>query len=227
MPEMFAAMLSVVLAAAAVPSTGRIEGTVTVSDRRRPRAEASGVVVWIDGVHVEGAAAAHRNAVPKMTSLHKRFTPKVVAVEKGGAVAFPNEDAIFHNVFSVSGENRFDLGLYRQGKSKDRAFPAPGLVRVYCNIHPQMIGFVRVVDSSFYTVTGPDGRFSFDGVPAGDRTVKAWSEEAGETSAPATVKPGAPARVALSFDASGYKIEPHKNKYGRDYPPPPADEERY
>jgi plastocyanin len=221
---MLPAILSILLAAPGISVTGRIDGTVTVTEKGRPRADASGIVVWVDGAH---GGDGRKRELPRMTSLHKKFVPRVVAVEAGEAVAFPNQDAIFHNVFSVSGENRFDLGLYRQGKSREKAFAAPGLVRVYCNIHPQMVGYVRVVDSSFYAVTGPDGRFSFDGVPAGERTVKAWSEEGGEFSATALVRPGSPAKAALAVDTSGFRSEPHKNKYGKDYPPPPADEERY
>ena len=97
----------------------------------------------------------------------KRFDPRVVAVRKNATVEFPNADPIYHNVFSVSGANRFDLGLYRSGASKSKKFDEPGLVRVYCNIHPQMVGFVMVVDSDFVAVTGPDGAFRFESVPPG------------------------------------------------------------
>ena len=102
-----------------------------------------------------------------MKSSSKRFEPRVIAVSKNATVEFPNADPIYHNVFSVSGANRFDLGLYRSGSSKSKTFDEPGLVRIYCNIHPQMVGFVMVVDSDFVAVTGPDGAFRFDNVPAG------------------------------------------------------------
>jgi plastocyanin len=204
--------------------TGRIEGKITLLDNGKPRADASNVVVWIEATRVEERAA---EAAPKMVSNHKMFAPRVVAVPVGHAVAFPNEDPIFHNVFSVSGENHFDLGLYRSGRTKERTFAAPGLVRVYCNIHPQMVGYVRVVDSSFSAVTGPAGTFSFDGVPSGNRVVKAWCETGGETSGPVVLGPRQTATVALSFDVSAFKLAPHKNKYGQDYPPPPPDEDRY
>jgi len=162
-----------------------------------------------------------------MVSERKTFMPRVVAVPVGMPVSFPNADPIFHNVFSVSGANHFDLGLYRSGRSKDRAFASPGLVRVYCNIHPQMVGYVRVVDSSFAAVTGPGGAFSFDGVPAGDRVVRAWCEAGGETSAVVHVRARQASPAVLTLDVSAFKPQPHKNKYGQDYPPPPADEDRY
>ena len=100
------------------------------------------------------AASSRPRPFPEMRSDQKRFQPRVVAVPKSASVDFPNVDAIYHNVFSVSGSNRFDLGLYRSGASKHKEFDEPGLVRVYCNIHPQMVGFVFVVDSDFAAVDG-------------------------------------------------------------------------
>jgi plastocyanin len=203
---------------------GRIEGTVTLLDGGRARADASDVVVWVDGVKLRSEKSAD---APEMKSFHKSFVPRVLGVEVGEPVAFPNEDPIFHNVFSVSGANRFDLGLYRRGRSKEKTFDEPGLVRVYCNIHPQMVGYIRVVDSSLHGVTGPSGEFAFSPVPEGARTVRAWCEQGGETSVPALVRAGRTTRVALSIDVSGYRPQTHKNKYGKDYPPPPPDEDRY
>ncbi len=220
-----AALLVACSAGAALPPppTGRIEGKVTLLDSGRPRSDASNVVVWIEATHADERPAADLT----MTSEHKRFMPRVVAVEAGRPVSFPNRDPIFHNVFSVSGENRFDLGLYRSGRSKEKTFTAPGLVRVYCNIHPQMVGYVRVVDSSFSAVTGPNGAFAFDGIPTGARVVRAWCEPGGEASEPVVIRPSQTASAAISFDVSTFKPQPHKNKYGQDYPPPPPDEDRY
>jgi plastocyanin len=220
----------VLFASAGPLRAGTVTGTVSLMDSGRARSDASNAVVWIEGAHrpkSEAAKATEPAAMASMTSIHKKFAPRVLAVETGGSVAFPNEDRIYHNVFSVSGENHFDLGLYRRGKSKDKKFDVSGLVRVYCNIHPQMVGFIRVVDSAFSAVTGPDGSFVFDGVPDGSHTVKAWCDEGGETSAPALVSARKPATVSLSLDVSGFKVQPHKNKYGQDYPPPPEDEDRY
>jgi len=221
-----ALILACPAAAATVPS-GRLDGRITILDNGKARADAGNVAVWIEGVRAESALPSPGAAASRMVSQRKTFAPRVVAVPVGRTVAFPNEDPIFHNVFSVSGENRFDLGLYRSGRSKDRTFSAPGLVRVYCNIHPQMVGYVRVVDSSFVAVTGRDGNFSFDGVPVGDHVVKAWCEAGGETSATVAVRAREIATVALTFDVSAFKPQPHKNKYGQDYPPPPPDEDRY
>ena len=227
MESVRSAVAVLLLAAGAAVPSGRIDGRITLLDNGKARADAGNVAVWIEGVRIEGSDRLAGEKAPRMVSQRKTFAPRVVAVPVGRPVAFPNEDPIFHNVFSVSGENHFDLGLYRSGRSKDRSFSVPGLVRVYCNIHPQMVGYVRVVDSSFVTVTGKDGSFSFEGVPAGEHVVKAWCEAGGESSAPVALRPRQVATVALTFDVSAFKPQPHKNKYGQDYPPPPPDEDRY
>jgi plastocyanin len=205
------------------PSGGTVEGKVILLRSGTPLPDASNAVVWLDGVSVSGPAAA-RGA---MKSEQKRFVPRVVVVRRSGTVQFPNEDPIYHNVFSVSGANRFDLGLYRSGASKEKKFEEAGLVRVYCNIHPQMVGFVMVVDSAYAAVTGRDGAFRFEGVPAGPLPLKVWHEEAGETPTQVTVRAG-DAPVAIRLEAAGFKPQPHKNKYGKDYPSGAGtDDERY
>ena len=221
------ALLVACSAGAAVVPVGRLEGRITLVDNGRAKTDSGNVAVWIEGTRIEEPTPHPPARSPRMVSTHKTFLPRVVSVPVGQPVTFPNEDPIFHNVFSVSGENRFDLGLYRSGRSKDRTFSVPGLVRVYCNIHPQMVGYVRVVNSSFAAVTGADGTFAFDDVPAGERLVKAWCEAGGEASSAVLIRPHQTATVALTFDVSTFKPQPHKNKYGQDYPPPPPDEDRY
>ena len=167
-----AALIVLFLAAAARAGAGTVAGRVTLVGAGKDRADGSYSVIWIVGAHASAGAA-----MGAMKSSSMRFDPRVIAVPKNATVEFPNADPIYHNVFSVSGSNRFDLGLYRGGSSKSKTFDQPGLVRIYCNIHPQMVGFVMVVDSDFVAVTGPDGAFRFDNVPSGPYVVKAWNEE--------------------------------------------------
>jgi plastocyanin len=203
---------------------GIIEGRVLLTRAGAPAPDASNAIVWLEGVSAgSGPAAAHG----QMRSEQKKFAPRTLVVRRNATVQFPNADAIYHNVFSVSGGNRFDLGLYRGGAAREKKFEEPGLVRVYCNIHPQMVGFVMVVDSGFAAVTGADGSFRFEGVPAGPLTLRVWHEEADEAPAPLTVRAG-DAPVTVRLDATGFKPHPHKNKYGKDYPPGAGtDDERY
>lgn len=219
-----AALIALVVVSASRAGAATVSGKVTLAGAGKDRADASNTVVWIEGARAAGGAAKG-----EMRSSSKRFDPRVVAVSKNATVEFPNADPIYHNVFSVSGANRFDLGLYRSGSSKSRTFDQPGLVRIYCNIHPQMVGFVMVVDSDFVVVTGPDGAFRFENVPPGPHVVRAWNEEGSEVSVPVTVKAGADDPLAIRIDVSGFKAEPHKNKYGKDYAPDTgaSTDERY
>jgi plastocyanin len=214
------------LLAAAPAGSATLAGSIALVADGKPQPDASGAVVWIEGAP---RASTGSGAKAEMAQVSKRFQPHVLAVPKNTTVQFPNTDPIYHNVFSVSGGNRFDLGLYRSGASKSKKFEEAGVVRVYCNIHPQMVGFVLVVDSDFVAVTGPDGRFRFDNVPAGSYTVKVWHEAAGESSHPVTVRAGGDAPLDLRLEASKTQPEAHKNKYGKDYAPNAgaATDERY
>lgn len=208
------------------PAGGSLSGQVVLLKDGAPRPDASHAVAWIEGLRRPGAPSGVVRG--EMKSEKKKFTPRVVALPTSAAMEFPNADPIYHNVFSVSGGNRFDLGLYRSGASRRKAFDEPGLVRVYCNIHPQMVGFVMVVDSDYWAITGADGSFRFDGIPAGPHVLRVWHEEGGETRLPVTVSSPGDSPVTVRLDASGHRPQAHKNKYGRNYPPQPAaDDERY
>ena len=87
---------------------------------------------------------------------------------------FPNDDRVFHNVFSFHDGKRFDLGLYPVGAVKHVPFDQPGLSRIFCNIHPQMAAYVMVVDTPYFAVSDRDGPFRDSGVPAGSYTYHAW-----------------------------------------------------
>ena len=218
-------LYALALSAASPADTGSVSGKVTVVKAGAPQPDASNTVVWIEGLRLSASKPGVVKA--EMRSERKSFQPRVIALPREGAVECPHRDPIYHNVFSVSPGNRFDLGLYRSGTSKPNVFHETGLVRVYCNIHPTMVGFILVVDSSFVAVTGRDGAFRFEGVPPGSYNVKVWHEEGGETQLPARVRAGADAAVGFTLDTAQYKPQPHKNKYGKDYPPPPPDDERY
>jgi plastocyanin len=212
-------LLAVAAVALAVPAAaGTVTGRVDLVDKPGRRGDLTEVIVYLDDVK-----AKPRPATATMVMKGKAFNPHVVAVPVGGTVEFPNEDPIFHNAFSVSGENRFDLALYKRPRSGSQTFQHPGVVKVYCNIHPQMSAVVVVRDNAFFTKAASDGTFSVDNVPAGRHTVKAWHERGGEAAVEVTVPEKGAVTAALRLDATTWKREAHKNKFGKDY----SSDEKY
>lgn len=207
------AVLLLTLAVGQAAGAGSVTGRVQVVDKAgKAAADLGDTVVWIDDVK-----ARPRPARATITMQGKAFVPKVTVVPVGSTVDFPNQDPILHNVFSVSGENRFDLDLYKRPKSGSVTFQVAGLVRVYCNIHPQMSAIVMVRDNPFFAKAGPDGSFRIEGVPAGRHVLKAWHERGGESSTEVVVPGEGEVSAELRLDASTWKRAPHKNKYGKDY----------
>src|SRR5207249_947314 len=129
----------------------------------------------------------------------------------GQEVSFPNADPFFHNVFSVSPGQRFDLGQYKRGETKTKLFREAGPVEVYCNIHPEMAATILVLPNRRFATTGADGTFTIEGVPAGTWSIYAYDRlsSAPEKSV-VTVSEGGTAEVDFSV-AQTRKGFPHKN----------------
>jgi plastocyanin len=202
-------------------AAAELGGRVDLRAKDGSLAPAAGAVLWIPDV----PAAAPPAGAPRLASKDKRFDPHVVAVPRRSSVIFPNLDKIFHNVFSRSPGNEFDLGLYRGGKSRTFEFAAPGLVRIYCNIHSEMAAYVMVLDGAAFAITDESGRYRIAGLPEGRREVRVWHERAGESSASVVITGATVHDIVV--DASAYREQPHKNKYGEDYPPATLDADRY
>ena len=145
----------------------------------------------------------------------KKFVPSWAVVQRGTAIQFPNMDNIYHNVFSLSSGNSFDLGLYNSGgEAKTHTFTEPGSVDVYCNIHPQMAASVLVVPNKLFAKVKPDGTFEIAGVPSGRRKVAAWAPGSRLTADWVEVGAGQTAELNLKLDS---KTPGHKNKTGQAY----------
>jgi plastocyanin len=130
-------------------------------------------------VYLETAprAAFEREEVrAQMDQRDETFLPRVVAVPVGGVVDFPNNDAVYHNVFSLSRAKSFDLGRYGAGRSKSVRFDRPGIVRVFCDIHSHMSAFILVFSHRFFAVTDEEGRYRIPDIPPGTYVVRVWHE---------------------------------------------------
>jgi plastocyanin len=129
----------------------------------------------------------------------KHFRPRLLVVPKGASVAFPNNDEFSHNVFSTTPGNSFDLGLYRPGSSKSEALDNPGVVSIYCNVHPQMVAHILVVTNAFFMHPKSDGSFAFDGVPPGTYHLAVWFAEGPPLRREVVIEPGRTLEVKLEL----------------------------
>lgn len=205
------AILGLVLVCATAPCAAAdvLSGTVTV----RARAGAPAVAV----VYAEPLSGAAPRGTGSFTIAQKdkAFTPRVLGVPAGAVVQFPNDDAIFHNVFSLSAGNAFDLGLYRAGASRSRTMATPGVVRVFCNIHPQMTALVVAAPTPWIVTTAADGAWRLE-LPAGRYKLTALSERAAAVSVEVTVA-GPTTAPPIALDESAFVAVPHTNKFGKPY----------
>ena len=129
-------------------------------------------------VYIESAPwTGQRPAPEKRPELNQRqmvFRPLVLPILAGTTVDFPNEDDLFHNVFSYSKAGEFDLGRYPKGKRKSVTFGEPGVVNVFCDIHSYMFATIIVLDNPYFALPADDGSFSIAGVPAGTYELTFW-----------------------------------------------------
>lgn len=214
---------SVAGTAPAAAQAGQVSGRITIQEKNNaPSPDLGDAVVYLVG---QGAALAPARF--EITISDKTFSPHVLVVPVGTTVAFPNHDPFDHNVFSVSDSNSFDLGLYGRGEGKATVFRYPGLVRVFCNVHPRMVALVQVMATHHFAQAGGDGSFTITGVESGTYKLHVWHERASqEFVRDVVVGSNGVADIQVSLNARGFRWQPHKNKFGKDYPTN-AGRERY
>jgi plastocyanin len=215
-----ARLLATLLLGVALPTMvhaaprGKITGTVQLLDADGdPREDRAHVIVYLE---VPRAPARAPRPVTEIRQQDKQFKPAFAVVVRGDSVAFPNDDSIFHNVFSLSEAARFDLGLYKSGSSKTLVFDKSGVIDVYCNIHPEMVAKIVVVDSPLYTVTDAAGRFSLEGVPPGRHGVVFVHPTGARVRQEVVVSAGAPASLTVELRESA-RSRKHTRKDGSAY----------
>jgi plastocyanin len=215
------------------PPLGSVEGVVEVAQSlaaRRPRFriygdvglgaappetrtrrpdEMSNVVVYLEP---RGGSPRPERAPderpPEIRQAEERFEPRVLAVTRGTTVSFPNDDDVYHNVFSLARARTFDLGRYPKGSTRTVRFDRAGVVQVFCHIHADMSATVLVLDSPFFATPTADGRFRLDGVPPGDYTIVGWHERARPVRRKVRVVAGESARTVLSIPLPPEAEEP-------------------
>lgn len=221
------AAMAAIFASGAVLSAGTISGTVRGQGadeagddgtggaygsrrlkfvERIDYANLTDFVISIDDV----AAPPPAGPSPQVAVIRQRdgtFVPHVLPVVAGTVVEWPNEDEIFHNVFSMSATTPFDLGLYKKDHVPRRVrFDQPGRVDVFCAIHARMNCVVLVLPNPWFARADERGRFVIRDVPPGTYRLRAWHErlpakvqeitvpEAGEVRADFVLGPGGRAK---------------------------------
>jgi plastocyanin len=182
---------SALLASAA---DGSITGTV----------KATGLSTNADAVvYVQQAPGTFKPPAEPVTMDQKQmqFIPHVLPVVSGTTVKFQNSDPTPHNVFSPDFE-KYNLGTWPKGQSKDYTFSKctkfPCAYTQLCRVHPEMEGFVVVLQNPYFAVTDKEGKFDIKGVPAGQYAVAIWHPKLKAQPKPVTVEAGKAATV--SFD---------------------------
>jgi len=223
---LFLGWLTTVLFAQGSVATGRLN--LFRADGSARTDSNAGIVVWLTPLSTERAAApGSRNASPrpKIIQRNKRFETRVLAIEVGSMVDFPNLDPFFHNVFSLFEGKRFDLGLYEAGSTKSVRFDRPGICYIFCNIHSQMSATVVVVDTPYFIFLSTPGDFRIPQLPPGRYQLNVWAERCSSESLKAvsrqiTVEGASTSLGTIRLQESRDLATVHANKYGQAYETP-------
>lgn len=131
---------------------------------------------------------------PKVTLAQQgyQFSKFLVVVPKGTIIEFPNRDPDYHNVYSLSKTERFDIGRYKANQTPvpSVTFDKAGYVKLRCEIHDHMNANIIVVDSPFYTTTDQSGKFTLSKIPAGEYTLHGQVDKKNKWQMPVTITTG-------------------------------------
>ncbi|MGO9339564.1 MAG: carboxypeptidase regulatory-like domain-containing protein [Terracidiphilus sp.] len=156
-------------------------------------------------VYVEAIAGKTFPAPAQHVTMDQKglmFVPHIIPIQQGTTVEFLNSDSVAHNVFwpSISGNKKLghNLGTWPQGQRQSFKFDNPGIVGLFCNVHPDMAGYLIVSPTPYFATTDKTGVYKIENVPDGSYTVTAWNEGAKSKSNPVNVAGDASADFTLS-----------------------------
>jgi len=157
-------------------------------------------VVFVQGV--PGKRAELRAERPVMHQKDKTFIPRLLPVAVGTTVEFKNSDSFKHNIFSPDGE-RYNLGTWVEEKGRSYTFKRPGIYRQLCNIHPEMLAYIVVLETPYFALTDNDGNFEIGSIPSGNYLLRVWGEKLTKEQLARTfdviVGDGAPVSIAIDL----------------------------
>jgi plastocyanin len=130
-----------------------------------------------------GKPTAPPGTKAEMGQRSRAFVPTLLVVQTGTAVAFPNFDTVRHHIYSFSPAKPFEIKLYAGTPAAPVVFDKAGTAILGCNIHDRMAGFIHVVNTPHFAITGRDGVATLD-VPAGEHTLQVWHAQMGDKQLP-------------------------------------------
>jgi plastocyanin len=178
------------------PPGSRIVGVVLLSSTGKPPTR-GGVVYIEDAAKQEGVATTAAINID-----HKEFTPFISVITTGGKVTFGNKDGLAHHVFSTDAPT-WDTGYLRKNEAVAKTFDSPGAVALLCNIHPEMLGYLLVIPSTYFGKVGADGSYAVANVPPGTYRVTAWAPRAPRATQSIMVGPAGVVTANFSLPADG------------------------
>jgi plastocyanin len=191
------------------------------------------VVVWLVPINrSSGTGVAATTKTYSLVQKGHQFSPHLLVIPVGARVDFPNQDPVFHNVFSLFDGRRFDLGLYEAGASKRITFNRPGVSYIFCNIHKDMSAVVIALNTTYFAVRQRDGSVKIDHVPYGKYSLSIWAEGAEPDTLrrmqrEITIDDISHSIGTISLLSLPLTLPSHKNKYGMDYRPEAPDNPAY
>ena len=184
-------VLALVAGTLVAAETGTVRGTVTVKGQK---SNANAVV----SIEKAGLAVTPLPDPFKIDQKGFRFIPHISVVPVGSTVRFLNNDPEPHNVYSPEG--RYNLGTWPTGETRDHTFEKPGIYTQLCNIHPDMLAYVVVLETPHFAVTDSAGKFEVQGIPAGKYLLWAWHEKKDGLEKEITVEAGKVLELNLTIE---------------------------
>jgi plastocyanin len=182
------AILFGVLWVAGVAQAGELKGKVSAAGLK----SSENIAVYIDAI--PGKKFDHPAQHQSVDQRNMLFVPRTLVVLRGTTVDFLNGDTVAHNVFwpSISGNKalRHNMTIVSPTQKKSFEFDDLGTAQLLCNLHPEMIGYIVVVPTPYFALTGADGSFVIKDVPPGTYTLKTWSEDGKPTTQTITTTDG-------------------------------------
>ena len=133
------------------------------------------------------------------------YVPRVTGVRVGQEVVFINSDPIFHNVKSVTKNNRrFNVGMPKKGQRHSLRFDKPEiLLKTKCSVHPWMGAYIAIVEHPFFSVTNGNGGFEIKNLPSGKYTLEFWHEVFGKIKKEIDLTAGDVSEMKITFKDEG------------------------